>query len=214
MDEPSEPRYGVDFSEERQLTDGTRVKLRFAQPTDKDEFRRAFEELSVDSRYQRFFTVQSQLTDDMLEYLTNVDGWNHVAVVASVESADLKTEKGLGVARFVRLAEDPRVAEAAVTVVDHAQGKGLGRALLEVLAGAAKERDVHTFRGEVLRTNKAMRGLLEEAGAVVRKDEGDTLVFDAHLDDEEDVLPMSAGHRLRRLLRAAARVLALRGDAK
>jgi len=117
------------------------------------------------------------------------------------------------VARFVRLVDEPEVAEAAVTVVDSAQGKGLGRALLEVLAGAAKERDVRAFRGEVLRTNVAMRGLLEEAGAVVKKDEGETLVFDAPLD-EEGVLPMSTGHRLRRLLRAAAKVLALRRNAK
>src|SRR6202012_995416 len=101
-------------------------------------------------------------------YLTQVDGDDHGAVVAGTDSLDLKTEVGLGVARFVRLEDEPGVAEAAGTVVDDAQGKGVGRLLLTALATLALGRGVRVFRGEVLAENTRMCHLLEELGATMR----------------------------------------------
>jgi GNAT superfamily N-acetyltransferase len=207
MREPGTLRYGQDYAEERTLADGTIVKLRLAQPSDREAFRQGFGHLSSQSRYQRFFTLQSQLTEEMLDYLTQVDGRDHVAIVVGTESLDMKSEHGLGVARFIRLAGEPHVAEAAVTVIDEAQGRGLGKLLLDVLADAARERDIHVFRAEVLRENHAMRAILEEAGAHVARDEGETLVFDAPLD-AEGAAESGGEHLLRRLLRAAARAIA------
>jgi hypothetical protein len=43
---------------------------------------------------------------------------DHVAIVATKDSLDLKTEELLGVAHFVRLVGECDVAEAAVTVGD------------------------------------------------------------------------------------------------
>lgn len=211
MHEPGSLRIGAEYAEERTLDDGTVVRLRLARPTDREEFRRAFGALSTQSRYQRFFTIQAQLTDEMLDYLTRLDGYDHVAIVASAESFDLKEERGLGVARFIRLKDEPGVAEAAVTVVDAMQGKGLGKILLSVLADAARERGVHVFRGEVLRDNLPMRALLEQAGATVKRDEGMTLVFDTPLDvphGPETRAEIGREHPLRQLLRAAAEAIA------
>ncbi len=142
------------------------MTLRCVQPGDRTEFARQFERLSPDSRYRRFFTGISELTSDMLDYLTVVDGIDHFAVIAFTESLDLKEEAGVGVARFVRLPGESDAAEAAVTVVDDFHGRGLGRLLLVTLAEAAKERGVRVFRGEVLASNEPMRKLLESAGIV------------------------------------------------
>jgi GNAT superfamily N-acetyltransferase len=198
------------FREEHVLADGTRVTLRAIQPDDADELRRAFGRLSARSRYQRFLGGVPELTDAMVTYLTQVDGEDHVAIVAGTDSLDLKTEIGLGVARFVRLADEPTVAEAAVTVVDDAQGRGIGRLLLQGLAAQALARGVRVFRGEVLAENTRMCHLLGEVGAAMRVADGQTLVFDVPLQEPpEEVVAKEPTHPLRRLLRAAAESLGM-----
>lgn len=199
------------FREEHCLRDGTRVALRSIEPDDADELRRAFARLSPRSRHQRFLGGVPELTDEIVTYLTRVDGDRHVAIVAGTDSHDLKTEVGLGVARFVRLEDDPSVAEAAITVVDDAQGKGVGRLLLTALARIALARGVRTFRGEVLADNARMRHLLEEVGASTRMADGQTLVFDVPIQEPLEALDheKEPPHPLRRLLRAAAESLGM-----
>src|ERR1700723_1832427 len=98
---------------------------------------RQFRRMSPDSRYRRFFSGITELSPVMLDYLTEVDGYDHFALVATVDSLDLKAEEGVAAARFVRLPGEPEVAEAAVTVIDDFQGRGLGRLLLARLVDAA-----------------------------------------------------------------------------
>lgn len=200
---------GQPFREEHALADGTRVTLRFIQPDDASGLRQSFARLSSRSRYQRFLGGMPELTDEMVAYLTQVDGQDHVAVVATTDSLDSKSEIGLGVARFVRLAGEPEVAEAAVTVVDDVQGKGLGRLLLTALTTLAVERGVRAFRGEVLVENTRMCHILGEVGAAMRVVDGDTMVFDVPLHEPAEAVAKQASHPLRRLLRAAAESLGM-----
>lgn len=192
---------------EHVLADGTTVTTRPIRPEDGDELRRALGRLSPASRYRRFFVQTPRISDEMIRYLTHVDGHDHVAIVATRDSNDLKGEVGLGVARFVRLAEDPSVAEAAITVADEAQGKGIGRLLLSELAAAARERGVRSFRGDVLVSNGPMRHLLEEAGATVRENDELSMVFDVPLDSTE-AADAPENQPLRRLLRLLAETIA------
>jgi len=214
MSAEPQPEYRIngDYREEHLLADGTKVTLRMICPEDSEPLRIAFSRLSPTSRYRRFLSGMSELSDDMIRYLTEVDGVHHVAIVATTDSLDLKTEIGLGVARVIRLAEDPTVAEAAVTVVDDVQRKGLGRLLVRAVAEAALERGVQTIRAEVLATNAPMRRLLDEVGAVVRSDDGSTLVFDVPLEwhrlSRSEGPNDDAEHPLLRLFRAVARELA------
>jgi GNAT superfamily N-acetyltransferase len=196
------------FPEEHVLADGTRVTLRFIRPDDAPELRRAFGKLSSRSRYQRFFSPLADLDDAMIRYLTEVDGEHHVAIVATTDSLDLKSEIGLGVARYVRLEDTPDVAEAAVTVVDEAQGKGIGRLLVYALARLARDRGVQSFRGTVLAENAGMRHLLDQVGAKTYPEDGQTLVFDVPLAWAPS-FDKDAEHPMRRLLRAAAESLGL-----
>ena len=145
------------------LRDGTEVLVRMVEPDDKEQFEQGMQRLSARSRYLRFHTGIESLSAGQLRYLTEVDQVDHVAWVAvTVEDG---REVGIGVARFVRLAEEPDVAEAAITVLDEYQGRGLGTVLLGVLAAAADRRGIRTFRSYVLGENTAMLELFETLGA-------------------------------------------------
>ncbi len=122
----------------------------------------AFDRLSDTSRRLRFFRAKSSLTEEELRYLTELDQDQHLAIVA-MRVDELGRETGIGIARYVRLEDEPEIAEAAVTVADEAQSKGVGRALIERLAAAAKERGIHSFVAETLEENKAVIGMLRAA---------------------------------------------------
>ena len=145
--------------------------------------RQAIAALSPESRYARFL-ADPVPSEEMLTYLTEVDGVDHFAIVASVDSLDLKTEQPAGVGRFVRQKGSPEVAEAAVTVGDPFQGKGLGQILLRTLAEAARERGITKFRGQVLTSNAPMRHLLERVGAETRPSADGTIEFDVAIAGE------------------------------
>ena len=198
---------GPDFHEDHVLSDGTPVTLRHIRPEDAAELRRGLERLSPESRYRRFLAPVTELTDAQLDYLTRVDGRDHVAIVAVTHAPGSSTEEGLGVARFVRVSGEPAVAEAAITVIDDAQGKGLGRLLALAIARAAHERGVERFRGRILAENPRVHQLLEDVGARVGKPEDGGMPFDVELVPT----PFTPGSRLdviaRRMLRAAADAL-------
>jgi len=198
-------RIDASFREEHVLRDGTRVTLRLMRPDDRDALRAGFARLSQGSRYRRFLGGATEMNDTMLDYLTQVDGVDHVALVALRETFDLKEEVVVGVSRFVRLADEPDVAEAAVTVIDELQNLGLAKLLSGPTRDAALERGIKHFRAEVLLSNAPMRRLLEGAGARVVEETPDTLVFDVPLlPDQADTRPS-----FERVLAAAASSMAV-----
>jgi GNAT superfamily N-acetyltransferase len=149
-------RFGADYREVATLRDGASVVLRPIRPDDKDLLARGFARLSPHSRYLRFFTPKACLTDDELRYLTELDGVTHFALGATTEDE----RDGLGVARFIQLAAEPGVAEAAIAVIDDMHGKGLGSLLFERLVAAAAERGVERVRCHVLGSNTSMQDFL------------------------------------------------------
>jgi GNAT superfamily N-acetyltransferase len=150
------------WSEDATLADGTRVVIRVVRPDDKFLLAQGFANLSPTSRYLRFFTAKQELTELELARLTEFDGVDRLAVGAVRELPDGRRE-GLGIARFARNPAVPTMAEAAVTVADAFQGKGLGTLLLARLADAARERGIICFSSEFLVGNAAVRQLIEEA---------------------------------------------------
>jgi GNAT superfamily N-acetyltransferase len=151
--------FSLDYLEHAVLRDGTKVVLRLVRPDDKAILRDGFNRWSPESRYARFFGPKASLSDDELRYLCEVDHENHVAIGA-LRDDDAAPPVGLGIARFVRLADRPDTAEAAMAVADDSQRKGLGKLLLMRLIAAAAERGITRFRSEVLGSNAAMVALL------------------------------------------------------
>jgi RimJ/RimL family protein N-acetyltransferase len=194
----------------RTLPDGTEIVLRPMVPEDREELRSAFRNASPRTRYLRFFGFVGEPSEQMLTYLTCVDQKDHVALVATVASPDLKEEHGIGVARFVRLPESPDVAEAAITVADEMQRRGVGTALARELERAARLRGIHRLRAEVLASNAAMRAILDHAGAKPAMSPGasGTLAYDIALEhDVREAAP--ASRKIVDVLRGAAETMAM-----
>jgi RimJ/RimL family protein N-acetyltransferase len=145
------------------LDSGVRVLFRLIRSDDKDMLLEGFRQLSDHSRYERFFTHLETLSEEQLRYLTEVDHENHSAWLAI--AVDGERHRGVGVGRWIRLADEPDVAEVAVTVIDEFHRQGLGRTLLYLCAQSALSKGVRAFRAWVLHDNKATLRMLERAGA-------------------------------------------------
>jgi GNAT superfamily N-acetyltransferase len=142
--------------------------VRPIRAADKAALEVAFERLSEGSRYRRFLSVTPRLSGRQLAYLTEVDHRGHEALIAfSAETGD-----AVGTARYVRDANDGRVAEPAVTVIDDWQGRGLGSALFERLIDRARMDGVRRLRATVLADNEPMLQLLRAQPDVGRVDVG------------------------------------------
>lgn len=143
------------------LADGARVRLRRIRPDDKEALRAGFEALSDDARSRRFLGAINRLTDAQLAYLTEVDQHDHIAWVVGEPDA---MDHGVAVGRCVRLAGSD-VAEVALAVADAWQKRGVGRALLSVLARDARANGIRTLRAVMLPDNRVMQALLTDLGA-------------------------------------------------
>jgi GNAT superfamily N-acetyltransferase len=177
------------------LRDGSRVRLRTIAPEDKPLVADVFDRLSEDSRYRRFFTIQSELTPDMLAYLTEVDHTDHEAIIAIEPTAG----RALGVARYVRLRDDPEAAEVAFAVVDEWQGRGLGRALLTYLTRRARQEGVQRFVALIKYGNDEAVKLLRGLNEIERRSAGPEMELVIELPGKRGI-----GAQLAALLRAAA----------
>jgi GNAT superfamily N-acetyltransferase len=177
------------YCETALLRDGTRVGLRLVRPGDKPLLRKGLERMSPESRYRRFLGVKHRLSDAELGYLTELDGYNHLAIGAVVRQPD-GSDEGIGVARFIRSQTDPGAAEAAVAVIDDWQNKGVGTLLLLRLAAAAREREITRFQARIFAQNLPIRDILQQLGPGVQTTvDGDELLIEAALPD----LPCDAG---------------------
>jgi len=143
------------------LADGRSLAFGPVTAASRGIIERTMRRLSPETSRRRFFTVRYQLSERELDELTLMDGVRRYAVGASVATQAGGVD-GVGVARYARDADDPRVAELALLVVDAYQGRGVGRTLLARLATAALERGIRCFRGLVLVDNDPMLRLLRE----------------------------------------------------
>ena len=155
---------------ELRLRDSTPVVIRPIVPEDRDRLSQGLEKLSPRSRFLRFLRPISRLSEKELTYLTEIDYNDHFAWVAIAPNEP--GAPGIGVARYIRDREDPDTAEAAVTVVDAYQGRGLGTVLIEVLADTAQENGITRFRGYVSGENRLVLEAVRKAGADWTWDQG------------------------------------------
>jgi nucleotide-binding universal stress UspA family protein/GNAT superfamily N-acetyltransferase len=175
------------------LRDGSSVVIRPIEPSDRPLLAAAFERLSAESRYRRFLRPINRLSESDLTHLTDVDHHDHEALVAISPAGEL-----VAVARYVRDAVPDR-AEAAVTVADDWQGRGLGRLLLERLADRARDERISRFTALVLAENRRALHVLESLGDTSRSPAGTEVSLDIELPPEQGLGPQLAD-----ALRAAA----------
>lgn len=141
------------------LDDGTRISVRPIEPSDKEGLRRAFDRLSPESRYRRFFAPLTRLSGRDLRYLTEIDHADHEALAAiEPESGEI-----IGVARYVRTDQDR--AEASVVVEDDWHHRGIATGLLDRLSARARKTGITHFVALVLDENREAIDLFEHIAA-------------------------------------------------
>jgi RimJ/RimL family protein N-acetyltransferase len=151
------------------LRDGSAVLIRQVRSADAPLLADGFARLSAASRQMRFLGVKKELSAAELRYLTDVDHHDHEALAA----LDQAGGHGVGIARYIRDAGDPRAAEIAVTIVDDWQGRGLGTELLAQLSDRACQEGIRRFTALADASNVAVAALLRNAGAcLVRRGRG------------------------------------------
>jgi GNAT superfamily N-acetyltransferase len=148
------------------LPDGTRILLRPIEAGDKARLSVALGHLSQETIRRRFLAAKPGFSSGELRYLTEVDGRNHIALVAL--PAD-DPDSIVAVARCVRLLTvsaggaaslPPATAEFAIVVGDAFQGRGLGTLLARELAAAARAAGIRRFAATTLSDNDAIRRLM------------------------------------------------------
>ena len=128
--------------------------IRPIEPDDKARLAEGLRRLSNETIRRRFLAAKPRFTQAELRYLTEVDGVNHIALVALVD------DEIVAVARCVRLPDSPGTAEMAIVVGDPFQGQGLGTALTHALADAAVAVGIRRFAATMLGDNEAARRLM------------------------------------------------------
>ena len=172
---PAMPR---PYGELVRLRDGHEIFVRPVEPADAEPLRIGFERLGELSRYRRFLTTVDHLTPRQLAALTDVDHVQHEALVAFEAS----TREGVGIARYVLDAADPRRAEFAITIADDWQGRGAGTVLFDRLADRAQDAGVTVFTARTIVGNEAARRLLvRRADILTETRDRDTVRFTARL---------------------------------
>ena len=146
------------------LRDGELVDFRPVKQNDKETIQKGMLDLSSKSRYFRFFSPILKLSDAQLYNFTEIDQQNHVAWIALAHNEP--EQRGLGIARFIRIQNQPEIAEFGVAVIDSYQHRGLGTILLAVINRMASIKGIEILRGFVLADNTVMISWLGRLGAV------------------------------------------------
>jgi len=181
-----------------QLRDGTPILVRPAEIGDRELIELGMKHLSPKSRYMRFFRPVSRLSKKILDDITSIDHNDHIAIGA----LDLTHVEPypIGVARCIRLKEQPSEAEVAVTVIDSHQKRGLGTILLGALAYMSSAHGITAFVATVLSDNQPMLKLFRDLGAASHYDGSGIVSIRIPISGDAKTYPdTSAGAQVRRI---------------
>jgi acetyl coenzyme A synthetase (ADP forming)-like protein len=138
------------------LRDGSTVTFKPARETDVPALQRFFEELSIDSQYQRFLG------------LPHLDAGRISQLVAAGSDAGvliaILADRIVAMAGYYPDRSQPQRAEVAFAIADALQGRGIGTRLLERLAELARERRIRFFDADVKSDNRKMLDVFFDSG--------------------------------------------------
>lgn len=176
-----------DYSLRFKLGGGQHLLLRPIVPEDGEALREGVNALSARSKYWRFMDVSRTLSEEDIAYLTQIDYRDHMAWAAFVDEP--QGQVGAGVARYVRLGNDPGMADFAIAVIDRYQGRGIGGRLMGALIWSAVTNEITQLRSTVLADNAVMLRLTERLGGSVTPLSHGIVQVDIPLADFPGTLP-------------------------
>src|SRR4051794_5649373 len=148
------------------LRDGSTLRLRSPLAADAGAVRSFFERLSDQSLYLRFHGIQ-RIGDELVGHFLEPDWQATGSLIGTL--ADEGAERVVALGTWARL-RDPGTAEAAFTVADDFQRRGIGTRLLEQLALRAGEAGIERFVAVVLPQNQQMLKVFERVGFDVTRE--------------------------------------------
>jgi len=148
--------------------DGRTLLVRAIRPEDRCFLEEGMHHLSKQSLYFRFFIYKDTLSPKELEYFSNVDFVNHVALLAGFyENGKFSPA---GTARYIvsSKSQSPS-AEFAITVAEEYHHLGVGTILLKHLFDIARANGIKHCTALILPENTKMLGLLHKTGYPVKR---------------------------------------------
>jgi RimJ/RimL family protein N-acetyltransferase len=161
MNNPSELFLNPNFKADLFWRDLYKIRIGPVLPANKGQISRSIKDLSTESIRYRFLGSKKEFSPEELEYLTNIDGWNHYAIGMEEQKTP---NRGIAIARLVRSLIDPGEAEIAITIIDEYHHMGLGTLLMRLIALAASERDIQRLSFSFLPQNEAIIKLIHKIG--------------------------------------------------
>ena len=164
------------------LPDGRSLRIRPVRQGDEERLEEFFYALSPRARYLRFHHQKSQIGQEELAHLADVQPPRRSAHVATVGEGE--QEQIIGVGRYDATDTDGSVAELAFAVADKMQARGIETVLLDRLTETATRYRIKRFVAQVVPENTALLEVFEDSGFKVSKrlEEG---VYHYTLDLEE-----------------------------
>jgi acetyltransferase len=162
--------YPTHFARKIQLNDGTDITIRPIRPEDAEMEAKFVRELSNEAKYFRFMNSFHELSQEMLVRFTQIDYHNEMALIAV--KTDNHGDEQIGVARYSTNV-DKTSCEFALVVSDKWQSRGIAHHLMKDLMEIARDRNLETMEGQVLRDNSKMLELVSSLGFEIRNDPTD-----------------------------------------
>ncbi|MDR3397003.1 MAG: bifunctional acetate--CoA ligase family protein/GNAT family N-acetyltransferase [Pandoraea sp.] len=147
---------------------GKPVRVRPIRPEDEPAYNAFFHTLTPQDVQFRYFGLIKELSHSQMARVTQID-YDRAMTFVATEKDEAGNTRLLGV---VQALADPdnTVAEFAVTVSPAAQGRGLGRALMEHIIDYSRKRGTGELIGYVLTANTRMLTLARHLGFVEDKE--------------------------------------------
>jgi len=139
------------------LLDGRAVSLRRLGGDDAEAVTKLHQLLSDYDRYYRFFTLQPVPLDELVGKLTEPARGRYAL-------GAFDGDRLIGVAHYVVVPGDPKVAEVAIVVAHEDHSLGVGTALLKHLAHIARAHGIGRFVADILCENHLMLMMLFDLG--------------------------------------------------
>lgn len=163
----SAPVYPEELETWIDLRDGTKAFVRPLKITDEGRVRDMFYALSPESVHYRFFNLLRTLPHERVQDLLRIDYRHDMSLVVLPDKSDHAPM--LAIAHY-NLDRRTNMAECAFLVRDDAQKRGIGTALMRLMAQTARSHGIAGFTGEVLAVNQHMLKVFHNCGYPLRSE--------------------------------------------
>ena len=160
---PEKAVYPVEMEHTEQFGD-LELFFRPVKASDERLFQEYLYRFSERSIYLRFFQIRKDFPHELAQEMVAVDYKENLGIVATLGTSDTSPIVAAG---HWMLDFDENMAEAAFSVADEYQRKGIGTHLLRFLMRAAREQGILGFSATVLAGNAGMMKVFQQSGCIV-----------------------------------------------